>query len=191
MRTWWQQLQTRERNMLHLGGIVVALLLGWAFVWHPLSRARAELMQSVVEQQQAVVVMRAQAIEVQQLRNQGVQGKVDRQGKSLLALADATARGAALAGALKRVEPVSEKTVRVSLELASFDALMTWLDGLAREFGVQAVDFSIDRADGVGLGEALAGLEMRLALVYAGTWIYGIVDAPKAAERANARARPQ
>ncbi len=154
MRAWWQELQTRERTMVRFGAVAVLLLLGWAFIWHPLSRAREELAQGVTEQQQALGLMRSQAAEVKQLRTQGVQGKVDRQGKSLLALADATARGAALAGALKRVEPVSEKSVRVSFELASFDALMSWLDGLVREFGVQATDFSIDRADGVGLVNA-------------------------------------
>ena len=103
--------------------------------------------------------MRAAATEVAHLRSTGAQAKVERQGKSLFALADATARGAALAGALKRVEPLSENSVRVSFELASFDALMNWLEGMARDFGVQATDLSIDRADGVGLVNARVTLQ--------------------------------
>ncbi len=159
MRAWWNGLQLRERRMLGIGGVVAVLLLGWALLWHPLARERAELAQSVIDQRQALAAMRNQASEVQRLRSLGTQGKAERQGKSLLALADATARGAALAGALKRVEPVNEKSVRVSFELASFDALMNWLDDLAREFGVQATDFSVDRADGVGLVNARVTLE--------------------------------
>ena len=83
----------------------------------------------------------------------------DRQGKSLFALADVTARGAGLATALKRVEPTGPKSVRVSFETANFDALIGWIDGLARDYGVQATDLSADRVEGVGLVNARVALE--------------------------------
>jgi general secretion pathway protein M len=88
-----------------------------------------------------------------------MQSRGDRQGRSLLALADATARSAGLEGALRRVEPVGTSGVRVSFEFASFDVLIAWIEQLTREYGVEATDFSADRADGVGLVNARVTLQ--------------------------------
>jgi general secretion pathway protein M len=156
---WWQGLQQRERQLLTVGATLLALFLFWLLIWHPLANGRASLESAVIRQREALATMRAQALEVQRLRAAGVSGRAERQGKSLLALADATARGAGLTGALKRVEPVSAKSVRVTLELANFDALIGWMESLARDFTVQATDFSADRADGVGLVNARITLE--------------------------------
>jgi len=156
---WWQGLPGRDRRMLEVGGIVVALLLAWAFVWHPLTRAREQLRARVERQRGDLVWMRRASAELVAQRANGARGQVDRQGKSLFALADVTARGAGLAGALKRVEPSGPKSVRVSFETANFDALIGWVDGLGRDYGVQATDLSADRVDGIGLVNARVVLE--------------------------------
>jgi general secretion pathway protein M len=145
--------------MLGVGGVVVALLLGWALLWYPLQHARSDLGNRVVRQRADLAAMQQALGEAHELHSQGIRGRVERQGKSLLALADATARGAGLAGALKRVEPTGGKSVRVSFEVANFDALTNWLDALARDYGVQATDFSADKVEGLGLVNARATLE--------------------------------
>lgn len=159
IRAWWQQREARERRILLIGGAAAAVMLVWALVWHPLQRSRGELRVRVEAQRAELEQMRSDAARVQQLRGQGARAKVERQGKSLLALADATARGAQLANELRRVEPVGSKSVRVSFENASFDAVADWLEGLARDFGVVATDFSADRAEGVGRVNARVTLE--------------------------------
>jgi len=159
MREWWNTREPRERRILLIGGAVTAVLLIWAFVWYPLQRSRAELRLRVETQRSDLQQMRSDSARVAQLRGLGARAKVERQGKSLLALADATARGAQLANELRRVEPVGPKSVRVSLEGASFDAVADWLDGLSRDFGVVATDFSADRAEGTGRVNARVTLE--------------------------------
>lgn len=159
MRAWWDTREPRERRVLLIGAGVTALLLIWALVWHPLQRSRTELRQRVEAQRADLQQMRSDSARVAQLRGLGARAKVERQGKSLLALADATARGAQLANELRRVEPVGPKSVRVSLEGASFDAVADWLEGLARDFGVVATDFSADRAEGAGRVNARVTLE--------------------------------
>ena len=156
---WWNGLQPRERRMLGVGAIVIALMLGWAFIWYPLTHSRIELEKRVARQREDLAWMRQHLPEARELHAQGARGRVERQGKSLLALADATARSSGLAGALKRVEPAGGKSVRVSFEVADFDALMNWLDALARDYGVQATDFSADKVEGLGLVNARATLE--------------------------------
>lgn len=159
IRTWWDGLQVRERRLLGVGAAVVAVLLGWALVWYPLAHARADLDKRVARQREDMAWMRQAAGEARELRAQGTHGRAERQGKSLLALADVSARSAGLAGALKRVEPAGGKSVRLSFEVADFDALMNWLDALARDYGVQATDLSVDKVEGLGLVNARATLE--------------------------------
>jgi len=156
---WWNSRERRERYMLSVGAIAVALMLGWAFVWYPLTHARATLGTRVAQQREDLAWMRQHLATAQQLRAQGTRSSADRQGKSLLALADVSARSGGLNGALKRVEPTGGKSVRVSFEVADFDALMNWLDGLARDYGVQVTDFSADKVEGLGLVNARVMLE--------------------------------
>ena len=158
-RDWWNAREPRERRVLAIGGAAAAVLLVWALVWHPLSRARADLRLRVAAQQADLAEMRVQAVRAQQLRGQGARAKVERQGKSLLALADATARSGGLGDALKRVEPAGAKTVKVAFESARFDALVGWIEALAAGYGVEAVELSVDRADGVGFVNARVTLQ--------------------------------
>jgi len=154
-----QKLSPRDRRVLAVGSIIVAVMIAWAFVWYPLARSRA-LLQARVQQERADLAwMQASAGELAALRSKGARGQVDRQGKSLFALADVSARGAGLASALKRVEPTGPRSVRASFEAANFDALIAWVDALARDYAVQTTDFSADRAEAIGVVNARVVLE--------------------------------
>jgi len=159
IRAWWNKLIPSEQRMVAAGAIAAAFLLGWALIWHPLATRRAELRQSVEAQRHELAYVRVAAAEVERLRAAGTHSRADRQGRSLLALADATARAAGLEAALKRVEPVGAASVRVSFEFAGFDPLIGWIEGMARDYGVETTDFSADRADGVGLVNARVTLQ--------------------------------
>ena len=156
---WWNGLQPRERNMLVVGGVLCALLLAWAFVWHPLARARDDAHTRLAHARDDVAWMRSMVGPANELHAQGARGHVERQGKSLLALADASARAAGLSGALRRVEPTGGNSVRVSFDVAGFDMLVDWLSLLARDYGVRVSDFSADKVEGVGLVNARVTLE--------------------------------
>jgi general secretion pathway protein M len=159
MRAWWDKLEARERSMVALGSLAVVLMLGWALVWHPLASKRAELAQTIDAQRRDLAYVRVAGAEVDRLRAAGTRARGDRQGRSLLALADATARAGGLESALRRVEPLGTTSVRVSFEFASFDALVGWIESLTRDYGIEATDVSADRADGVGLVNARVTLQ--------------------------------
>jgi general secretion pathway protein M len=156
---WWNRLQPRERNMLAIGGAICAILLAWAFVWHPLARARADAHARVTRARDDVTWMRSMTGQANELNTKGARGHAERQGKSLLALADASARSAGLSGSLKRVEPTGGNSVRVTFEVASFDTMIDWLSQLARDYGVRVSDFSADKVEGLGLVNARVTLE--------------------------------
>lgn len=156
---WWQGLAPNERRMLALGAPLAVLLLGWALLWHPLASKRAQLMQDVDNQRRDLAYVQVGAAEVVRLRAAGTRSRADRQGRSLLALTDATARGAGLERSLKRVEPVGSRSVRVSFDAVGFDALVRWIEELSRNYGVEASDLSADRAEGIGLVNARVTLQ--------------------------------
>lgn len=159
IRAWWNALAPRDQRTVAVGVLVVVAMLGWALVWHPLAMKRAELREAVDAQRRDLAYVRVAAAEVERLRAAGKHSRGDRQGRSLLALADASARAGGLESALRRVEPVGASSVRVSFEFAGFDALIGWIEGLTRDYGIEATDFSADRADGVGLVNARVTLQ--------------------------------
>ena len=148
---WWNALAAQERRIVASGVLFTLLLLGWAFAWHPLAVKRADLLRDIGNQRSELAYVRAGAAEIERQRATGVRAGGQRAGKSLLALADTTARAGGLGDAIKRGEPVGAKGAKVSFESARFDALVGWLESLARDYGVEAIELSADRADGIGL----------------------------------------
>ena len=161
MRARWQALSVRDRRVLGGGGLVVALLLAWAFIWHPLALSREQLRARTGADRASLAWMRSAQTQLPSLGAGATHTAVNREGKSLLALADATARGAGLAAALKRVEPTGARSVRVSFEAANFDLLVGWIEELGRDYAVEASDLSADRAEATGLVNARVTLEDR------------------------------
>ena len=156
---WWNQLAVRDRRVLLAGSVIVAVFLIWSFVWHPMSVEKARLESQIDNARRDLAFVRVAEAEVERLRSAGVRTRADRQGKSLLALADVSVRGAGLEGLLKRLEPVGSHSVRASFEFVSFDSLVDWIENLARDYGVQITDFSADRIDANGLVNARVTLE--------------------------------
>jgi general secretion pathway protein M len=149
----------RDRRVLVVGVLVVAAILIWSFLWHPLAMQRDVLVEQLDNARRDQAYFQVAQAEVERLRNAGARSRADRQGKSLLALADVTARGAALDGVLKRLEPIGPRSVRASFEYVAFDALVAWMENLARDYGVQVIDFSADQVDATGLVNARVTLE--------------------------------
>lgn len=159
MGAWWKQLAAQDRRVLVIGAVVVFAFLIWSFVWHPLALKQAQLAEQLDNARRDLAYVRVAEAEVERMRNAGVQSRADRQGKSLLALVDASARGAGLDSLLKRLEPIGPNSVRASFEFVSFDSLIAWIEQLARDYGVQITDFSADRVDATGLVNARLTLE--------------------------------
>jgi len=151
VRAWLAARSPRDRAVLFAGVGAIALMLAWAYVWHPLGQSRERLAAQVATARTDLAWMRGASAEVQRLRSTATGSTLDRAGKSLLALADSSARDAGLGTALTRIEPVNETRVNVWLERASFDQVATWLESLAQRYGIVADEMSADRVEGVGL----------------------------------------
>ena len=154
----WQALAPRERLLVGAGALVVAAVLLYVLAWEPLAQSRDALRTQVQAAEADLAWMRAAAPLVRE-RAAGAPVPMPQDGRSLLARADASAREASLGNALLRVEPVSDRQVRVYFQGANFDALMRWVEALSAQGSLRVGEFSARRAEGVGLVDASLSLE--------------------------------
>lgn len=158
MIAWFARLAARDRRILTLGALVVGIALLWAYGWQPLTQSRARLAAQVANAEASLAWMQDAAVQIKRLRAAGTSDVFDRAGRSLLALADASARESGLASALTRAEPVDAARVNVWFKRANFDQLAGWLETMAQRYGVTVEELSIERIEGVGLVDARVAL---------------------------------
>lgn len=142
---YWHNLNTRQQRLVMIAGIVLASLAVYVWMWEPLIETRAAERERVSQQQALLDWLNALGPVAEQLQRGG--GRPESLGdRSLLGLADETARAAGLAGALTRIEPTGDRQVRVWLDGADFVATMGWLENLSRNQPIQVGQLQVDRA---------------------------------------------
>lgn len=150
MRAYWQQLNRRQRAVLAMGGALLILCLWFIGVWEPLLESRNVEQERVASQRALLDWLEAIEPAAAVLR-QGQPGQRDLGGRSLLGVADHSARAAGLAGALTRIEPVAENQVRVWLDEADFIVTMRWLETISVNHPVRTVQLDVERGRGAGM----------------------------------------
>ena len=150
MRAWFDSLEARERMMVLACAVLLVLLMLYVLVWSPVHSGYDALRNTVGEQRTTAVWMQESAQTLAILKRNS--GKVAQGlgGKSLLSVADSTARAHGLGPALKRVEPEGSDSVRVWLDGASFDVLVKWLGALSTLHGVGAESATVERGAATG-----------------------------------------
>jgi general secretion pathway protein M len=152
LKDWFYSLKPRERIIVVGGGVLVLLvaiyLLGLAPFYKSLS-ARSE---RVVHKEADLAWMRSVAEELQVLgANQPVAGPAD---ESLVVLIDRSARECGLGSSLTGQTPNGETGIRVRLESAAFDVLITCLGNLQRTHSVSVESATFDRTAKPGVVNA-------------------------------------
>ncbi len=150
-------LGARDRFLLAFGALLVAVALFYGIVWKPLGDRVMALRVSVAEQAETHLWMQEAAREIRELRGQQAPARGAR--ASLLSLTDRTARERGLGPAIRRVEPEGADKVRIQLEQAPFDDMVTWLEQLVARERVRIEIITIDARDQAGLVNARLTLQ--------------------------------
>ncbi len=159
MKQWWSGLQASERRILILGAVALGLILPYFAIWSPIQDDIEVLQQQVQEQQAVKRWMNQASAEVKQLGGGSVAVQ-PRDGRSLLAVVDQTAKRSGLGPGLKRLEPEGQAAVKVWLEQVSFDDMLRWLSSMEQKNGLAVATITIDRQDVAGRVNARLTLEM-------------------------------
>ena len=142
VREWFDNLSERERNLVYAAGALVGVALVYLVLVLPF-QASGKRMASRVQQKTADLAW-MQASAPQAMAAAGVAKAGG--GESLVVLVDRTAREAGLGAALRDQSPDGNNGLRLQIEGASFDTLVTWLASLQQQHGVSIESATIGAA---------------------------------------------
>ena len=150
LRNWYASLQQREQRVVTIGAIALGLIIVIGGILMPLQSAVSGAVKGTETRREDLAWMRVNAPEVRAL---GGQLPADT-GEAPVVLVDRVGREAGLATALRGTQPNATGGVRVQLEGAPFDTMITWLDNLDRQYGLAIESISVDRTPTPGLVNA-------------------------------------
>lgn len=154
-REWLDNLVPRERNLVYVAGALLALALVYLVLVMPLQKMNARGAARVAQKSADLAWMRQVA---PQAMAAAAAGGAAGSNESLVVLVDRTGRQAGLGTALRDQSPSGEHGLRLRLEAAPFDVLVTWLVTLQQQHGVTIETASIDSAGAPGLVNASLSL---------------------------------
>jgi len=162
VKTWFENLDVRERRLIVTAAAMTAILLLYLLVWKPITGEYHRLDSSIKEKEKTLAEMERLAVEAKQLQSANSRATQHSSGGSLLAKVDRTAKSNGLGNSVKRVRPDGENKASVTLEEAQFDRVVVWLENLNRRDGVNVVSSIIEKNKEAGL------VSMRIELQEAG-----------------------
>lgn len=142
VRDWLDSLSARERNLVYVAGGLLAVAAVYLVLVMPF-QVSGKKMAARVEQKSADLAW-MQASAPQAMAAAGIAQSAG--GESLVVLVARTAREAGLGDALRDQSPDGNAGLRLRIEAASFDTLMTWLASLQQQYGVTIDSATIDAA---------------------------------------------
>jgi general secretion pathway protein M len=140
LSAWYAGLRSREQRMVAVGGVCVAVLILLFGILMPLQSAVSSAVKSNETKREDLAWMRVNAPEI---RGSGGQLPADT-GEAPVVLVDRVGREAGLGSALRGTQP-NGSGVRVQLEAAPFDTLVSWLATLDERYGLAIESITVDR----------------------------------------------
>jgi general secretion pathway protein M len=150
LKSWYASLQPREQRVVAIGAVALGLIILVGGILLPLQMAVSRAVLETETRRDALAWMRVNAPEI---RARGAEIPADT-GEAPVVLVDRVGREAGLGTALRGTQPNSTGGVRVQLEAAPFDTLITWLETLDRRYGLAIESITVDRTPAPGLVNA-------------------------------------
>jgi general secretion pathway protein M len=146
---WYGGLQERERRMVLIGAVVVAVLVLFGGILLPVESAVSSAVQARDTRRADLAWMN---MNLSEIRAGGATLTPDT-GEAPVVLVDRIGREVGLGPALRGTQP-SGTGVRVELEAAPFDTLVTWLANLEERHGLTIDSITVDRGARPGIVNA-------------------------------------
>ena len=154
VREWFDNLSERERNLVYAAGALVGVALVYLVLVLPFQASGKRMAARVQQKTADLAWMQASAPQAMAAAGVAKAGG----GESLVVLVDRTAREAGLGAALRDQSPDGNNGLRLQIEGAPFDTLVTWLASLQQQHGVSIESATIGTA-APGLVNAMLSLK--------------------------------
>lgn len=144
MKQWWQSLNNREQKLVASLGIAVGVFIFYGLIWQPLTQGVTDNQKKVNRKQDLLNYVTAETARYQSLKGSSV--KVS--SGSLSSIVNRSARENQIT--LARVQS-QNSDLQVWVDNIAFNQLLTWLEQLANQQGIQVK--SIDLTPGEQAGQ--------------------------------------
>jgi general secretion pathway protein M len=148
LSAWYASLQERERRFVVLGAIGVVILVLVFGLLLPLESAVSTAVRRSAAKREDLAWMQVNAPAIRAAGNLPADS-----GEAPVVMVDRIGRELGLASALRGTQP-NGTGVRVQLEAAPFDTLITWLATLDQRYGLAIESITVDRAARPGVVNA-------------------------------------
>jgi len=153
---WWSSLAARERRVLGIGSLAVALLLLYLVAYEPAYQGRQRLAKELPVLRAQLAQMDALAAEAQRLTGQAPQGADTPQ--QLRNQLEASIVAAGLKSSMSQLA-LSGELIDLRFKGVPFPAWLSWFDTALRETRLRAIDIAIERDTAPGTVSARLTLE--------------------------------
>ncbi len=151
LRAWYAGLPQRDQRTVMIGAIVVAILLLFGGLLWPLNSAVSKALARSEARRVDLAWMRANESEIRT----GSMLLPRDTGEAPVVLVDRVGRENGLASAFRGTQPsAGGHGVRVQLEAAPFDTMITWLGALEQHYGLTIETVTVERGAKPGIVNA-------------------------------------
>lgn len=159
MKQWFEGLLPREQRVVAGGAVIVILTLLYMLVWQPLTTGKKHLREDIAYK--TTLLEQGRRTLAQQPADSNNIPVASTPTQSLTLLVANTVRANQLGNAFRNSSPSANDGIRVSLENASFDAMITWLGQLGNANSVVVTAGNISDRPQTGRVDASIVLERR------------------------------
>jgi general secretion pathway protein M len=153
---WWGGLQSRERRVLGVGGLLVALVLGYLVAFEPAWLGRRKLETELPQLRAQLAQMEGLAAEARRLSGQAAQGT--QTPAQLKTQVEQSIAAAGLSGSVAQLS-VAGDLIDLRFKGIGFAAWLAWVDSALRETRLRIVDVAVERESAPGVVSARLTLE--------------------------------
>ena len=144
MKAWWQQLNTREQRLVSVMSVLMSIFILYGLIWQPLTE-NIEKTTLKLERQQALLTWVAENTQRYQQAKRNARGG---SGASLSSIVNRTSSANNIT--ITRMQPQGDD-LQVWIDEISFNQLLTWLEQLAINDGLQVKNIDLSSADQQGM----------------------------------------
>ena len=150
IQSWYHGLQQRERQLVLSASTIIIITLLYLMIWEPIQNGLEEQAQKYQSQLDILNWMQTAAAEVSTLKSSGANNKRINTSQPVSLLVENSVTTAGLKPYMTKLESTSDKGARVTIDAASFDQLLLWLNTLEMQYGISVSSANLDRDDKPG-----------------------------------------
>ena len=151
---WYNALEPRERLMVTVAGIALAVTLFYLMLWEPVYKGLDEEQLKNENQTANLAWMQQAASEVRSLKASGASTNVRNQNAPVSLSVEQTIGNAGIKDKLSKLESSGQDSARAILDNVSFNQMVLWLNTLESNFGISVSSATIERTESAGIVDA-------------------------------------